>query len=77
VQEIAALTELSRSSNLKVVAGGVERGLASDVKTAVGVATHPVMTVTGIPRGIAHRFHGYAAKGASWPTMPGMPCRRP
>jgi hypothetical protein len=33
------------------------------VKTAVPVVKHPVSTVTGIPKGIAHLFNGYTAQG--------------
>jgi hypothetical protein len=63
VREIAALTELARSSRLGIVAGGVGHGVESQVKTATGVVTHPVTTVSGIPKGIAHLFSGYSARG--------------
>src|SRR5262249_45461088 len=48
---------------LGLVAGGVGRGVESQVKTATGVVTHPVTTVTGIPKGITHLFKGYQARG--------------
>lgn len=63
VHEVAALTELNKTSPVAVVAGGVSRGVESQVETAVGVVTHPVKAVTGIPRGIAHLFHGYVDEG--------------
>jgi hypothetical protein len=63
IHEIAALTELDRTSPVAVVAGGVTRGIGSQVETAVTVVTHPVSTITGIPKGIAHLFHGYVDEG--------------
>ena len=63
VREIEALAALARTSALDMVAGGVGHGVESQVKTASGVVTHPVATVTGIPRGVAHLFHGYQARG--------------
>jgi len=63
IHEVAALTELSRTSDVAVAAGGVVQGVESQVKTATGVVTHPVQTVTGIPKGIAHLFGGYRARG--------------
>ena len=63
VREIHALTELAKTSNVEIVAGGVEHGMESELKTAVGVISNPVGTVAGIPKGIAHLFHGYTAQG--------------
>lgn len=63
IREVAALTELSKTPDLQVAAGGVVQGVESQVKTATGVVTHPVQTVTGIPKGIAHLFSGYKARG--------------
>jgi hypothetical protein len=63
IREVAALTELAGTSDAQVAASGVAQGVESQVKTAVGVVTHPVQTVTGIPRGIAHLFGGYQARG--------------
>ena len=60
VHEVGALTELAKTSSVDVVAGQVAGGVASQVQTVVGVATHPIQTVTGIPRGIGHLFHGYS-----------------
>ncbi len=59
VHEIAALTELAKTSAIEVAAGGVAHGVSSEVNTAAKVATHPIQTVTGIPQGIAHLFQGY------------------
>jgi hypothetical protein len=63
IHEVAALTELSKTSDVAVAAGGVVQGVESEVKTATGVVTHPVQTVSGIPKGIAHLFSGYKARG--------------
>ena len=64
IREIAALSELFKTSDARIAAGGVVQGVESQVQTATGVVTHPVQTVTGIPRGIAHLFGGYQARGA-------------
>lgn len=63
VHEVGALTELAKTSNVAVAAGGLVNGVGSQVNTVVGVATHPVQTVTGIPKGIAHLFRGIANQG--------------
>ncbi|MDE2136794.1 MAG: hypothetical protein KGJ68_05110 [Gammaproteobacteria bacterium] len=63
VREVAALHELARTSDVAIAAGGAVQGVQSEVKTAAGVVTHPVETVTGIPRGIGHLFGGYRARG--------------
>jgi hypothetical protein len=63
IHEIAALTELSKTSDIQIAAGGAVQGAESEVKTATLVVTHPVQIVTGIPRGIAHLFSGYKARG--------------
>lgn len=63
IHEIAALTEIAKTSTVEVAAGGVGRGIGTQVQTAVGVVAHPVATVTGVPRGIAHLFHGYVDEG--------------
>jgi hypothetical protein len=62
IREVAALTELAKKSNADLLAGGVTSGVESEVKTVAGVVTHPVGTVTGIPKGVAHLFHGYTAR---------------
>jgi hypothetical protein len=63
VREVAALRELARTSDIAIAAGGVVQGAESQVRTAAGVVTHPVETVVGIPKGIAHLFGGYRARG--------------
>jgi hypothetical protein len=63
IHEIAALTEISKTSTIEVAAGGVGRGIGAQLQTGVGVAAHPVATITGIPKGIAHLFHGYVDEG--------------
>ncbi len=63
VQEVAALRELARTSDIAIAAGGVVQGAESEVKSAAGVVTHPIETVAGIPKGIAHLFGGYRARG--------------
>jgi hypothetical protein len=62
-REVQALSELSKISSIEIVVGGVGHGVESEVRTAVGVITHPVETATGIPKGIAHLFYGYKAQG--------------
>lgn len=63
IREIAALNELAKVSTIEVAAGGVEHGIESEVETAAAVVTHPISTVTTIPKGIAHLFHGYVDEG--------------
>ena len=63
IQEVAALTALSKLSGIEIIAGGVTGGLQSEVKTTVRVVTNPVGVVTGIPKGITHLFEGYKASG--------------
>lgn len=63
IHEIAALTELSKTSDIQIAAGGAVQGAESEVKTATLVVTHPVQVVSGIPRGIGHLFSGFRARG--------------
>jgi hypothetical protein len=63
VHEVAALTELDNTSGISLVANGVEQGAATQIHTVIGVATSPIGTVTGIPKGIAHLFAGFGAQG--------------
>ncbi len=63
VHEIAALTELANTSDIKLVANGVEQGAENQIHTVIGVATNPIGTVAGIPKGIAHLFNGFGAEG--------------
>ena len=62
VREMAALTQIARTTDVEVVAKTVEGSVQSQVKTLSQVATHPVSTVVGVPRGIGHLFHGYKAQ---------------
>ena len=62
LREIAALTQISETSESEVALKSVTRGLQEDVKTVVSVATDPVGTVLGIPRGIGHLLGGYRAR---------------
>jgi hypothetical protein len=63
IHEIAALAEISKTSTIEVAAGSMGRGIGTQVHTAVAVVAHPVATVTRIPKGIAHLFHGYVDQG--------------
>ena len=63
IREAHALALISKTSKLEVVAGTVGDGVVSQVKTVANVAAHPGKTVTGVPRGIAHLFHGYVDRG--------------
>jgi hypothetical protein len=63
IHEIAALHEIAKTSTIGVAAGGVGRGIGTQVQTAVGVVAHPMDTITGVPKGIAHLFHGYVDEG--------------
>lgn len=62
VREMAALTQIANTTDVEVVAKTVEGSVQSQVKTLSQVATHPVSTVVGIPKGIGHLFHGYKAQ---------------
>jgi hypothetical protein len=62
VREVAALTEIAKSSDVEVVAHTVSHRVQSDAKTLTQVATDPVKTVVGIPKGIGHLFSGYKAQ---------------
>jgi len=62
LREVAALARLQKTNDVSVVADAVGDRVTGGAKTLAGVATHPLDTVTGIPRGIAHLFQGYAAQ---------------
>jgi hypothetical protein len=62
LREIAALTQISETSESEVALKSVTRGIQEDVKSVVSVATDPVGTVLGIPRGIGHLLGGYRAR---------------
>jgi hypothetical protein len=63
IREVAALGQLDQISPLEVVADSVGSGVRSQVSTVTDVARRPVATLTGIPRGISHLFHGVVAQG--------------
>src|SRR6202453_120200 len=62
VREMAALTELSKKSDIGVVTKTVEQGVQNDAKTVGKVVTNPIGTITGIPKGIGHLFNGAKAE---------------
>ena len=62
IREVHALAQLAKTSTAEVVVGAVGRGVVSQVDTVTGIATRPVQTVTGIPRGIVHLFQGYKSQ---------------
>lgn len=62
LREVAALTQIAKTTDVEVVAKTVEGSVQSQVKTLSQVASHPVSTVVGIPRGVGHLFHGYKAQ---------------
>ena len=62
VREVAALTQLSKTTDVDVVVKTVSRRVQGDVKTITQVAGNPVKTVAGIPTGVSHLFHGYKAQ---------------
>jgi hypothetical protein len=62
LREVAALTTIERTSQTMVFFKSVGRGMQEDVRSVVQVATNPVGTVIGIPRGSAHLLGGYQAE---------------
>jgi hypothetical protein len=62
LREVAALTTLENTSEGQVVVESVVRGLRDQAHSVVRVATHPVGTLLGIPRGIGHLLGGYRAE---------------
>jgi hypothetical protein len=62
VREMAALTQIAKTTDIDVVTQTVAGRVKTDAKTLSQVATHPVSTVAGIPKGIGHLFHGYKAQ---------------
>ena len=62
LREVAALVQISETSESEVALKSVTRGIQEDVKSVVSVATDPVGTVLGIPRGIGHLLGGYRAR---------------
>jgi hypothetical protein len=62
VREMAALTELSKKTDIGVVTKTVEQSVENQAKTVRKVVTNPIGTITGIPKGIGHLFSGYKAE---------------
>jgi hypothetical protein len=54
--------DASRLSDVNIVVKAAVRQVQNQADTVKQLATHPVKTVTGIPRGIAHLFGGYKAQ---------------
>ena len=61
--EVAAIAKLKEVDKIAVAAGGVAQGALGIGKGVVGVATHPVETVTGVGDGIGRLF-GRIGRGA-------------
>ena len=62
LKEIAALTAIADSSDTSVVLKAAVRGTQEQAKAVIRMGTHPVGTVIGVPRGIAHLLGGYRAR---------------
>jgi hypothetical protein len=62
LQEVAALTKISKTTDIDVITKSVSRRVGTDAKTLGQAVTHPVGMVTGIPRGVGHLFGGYKAQ---------------
>jgi hypothetical protein len=62
LREIAALSQIAEISDSEAALKAVTRGINEDAKAVVSVATNPVGTVLGIPRGIGHLLGGYRAR---------------
>jgi hypothetical protein len=62
VRELAALTRLSKTTEVDVVVKTVTRRVRGDVNTITQVAGNPIKTVVGIPKGVSHLFNGYKAQ---------------
>jgi hypothetical protein len=62
LREIAALNQISETSDSDVAYKAVKRGIEEDVKAVAGIVKDPVGTVLGIPRGIGHLLGGYRAR---------------
>ena len=62
LREVAALTQIAKTTDIDVITKSVSRRVETDAKTLGQAVTHPVGMVTGIPRGIGHLFGGYKAQ---------------
>jgi hypothetical protein len=64
VREVAALTELSKKTDIGVATKTVEQSVENQAKTVKKVVTNPIGTITGIPKGIGHLFSGFKAQAS-------------
>lgn len=62
LREVAALTQIAKTTDVDVIAKSVSRRVQTDAKTLGQAVTNPVGLVTGIPKGIGHLFSGYKAQ---------------
>lgn len=62
LREIAALTTLENTSDGQVAVESAVRSLREQARLVFHVATHPIGTVLGIPKGIGHLLGGYRAQ---------------
>ncbi len=62
IHEVESLATLARTTDVGVVVDAVGGRITGSAQSVIGVATHPIDTVVGIPRGISHLFRGYAAQ---------------
>ena len=62
LREVAALTRISKTTDIDAITKSVSRHVETDAKTLGQCVLNPVGTVTGIPRGIGHLFSGYKAQ---------------
>jgi hypothetical protein len=64
VRELAALTQISKTTDVDVVVKTVKRRVQGDAKTITQAAGNPVKIVVGIPKGVSHLFGGYKAQAS-------------
>ena len=62
LREVAALGILAKTPETNVVLQSVVRGVATDAKSVLQVAKHPIGTVLGVPKGVIHLLGGYQAQ---------------
>ena len=73
LHQLAALEELSKVTDVDVVARAVRRDVESDVNTVTGAVSNPIGTVVGVPKGIGHLFRGFVAQGKELTAHAGQP----
>jgi hypothetical protein len=66
VREMAALTELSKKTDIGVATKTVQQSVENEAKTVRKAVTNPIGTITGIPKGIGHLFGGYKAEAGEY-----------